>query len=110
MRNKSRKSKKTSSKKWKPKELCSGPSKLCQAFGITRDNTNTKDLAEEGSEIWLEDADEVPSDNVTVCKRIGIEGSGAEYANLPYRFYEKQNENVSVLDEQDKKSRKRKAS
>ena len=106
---KSRKStKKSAEKKWKVKELCSGPSKLCQALGITRDNTNEKDLSKKDSDIWLESAPSVAKENITISKRIGIEGSGAEYANLPYRFYEKHNDNVSVLDPQDKKSRKRK--
>ena len=74
-----------------------------------QDNTNEKDLTSDSSEVWLEESPGVAIANITTCKRIGIDGSGAEYANLPYRFYEKNNENVSVLDQQDKKGRKRKA-
>ena len=33
-----------------------------------------------------------------VCKRIGVEGYGAEAANQQYRFYIAGNQNVSVVD------------
>ena len=85
------------------KALCSGPSKLCQAFDITKDNSNAQDLTEQDADLWVEDGPEVDSAMIVTSTRVGIEGCGAESASKPYRFYEKDNIHVSVLDKEDKK-------
>jgi len=68
-------------------ELCNGPAKLCQAFGVTREQ-NGVDL--EGSEMWLE-ADGYVPDGVAVSTRVGLT-KGKE---LPLRFYLPDNHYVS---------------
>ncbi len=71
----------SSSRKFKEKELCSGPGKLVQAMGI-RKNQTFHDLTE-GPLYIREGADR--SFEVKTSTRIGIaEGKGH---NLPYRFY-----------------------
>lgn len=83
--------------KMKETELCSGPSKLCQAFGITKNLCNGADLVS-SDHIWIENASDVSETNIVSSKRIGIESAGAEVANRLYRFYERYNRNVSVRD------------
>ena len=115
--------------KIKERDLCSGPSKLCQvcldtlstshcllesfwrflqinqtfdshiyqAFNITKELFNSVDLTE-SSEIWLENAVDIPDNEIVHSKRIGIESAGAEVANKLYRFYVHSNEHVSVRD------------
>ncbi len=52
------------------RNLCSGPAKLCQAFGIGRSDNGT-DLT--GPEIWIaEDADSVSPGRIRRSPRIGI--------------------------------------
>ena len=83
-------------KPMKDKDLCSGPSKLCQAFNINKD-LNCVDLRD-SEEIWLEDGDPVPEDNMVNSTRIGIEGAGPEWSQLKLRWYILDNKNVSVRD------------
>ena len=115
--------------KIKDRDLCSGPSKLCQvclntlctshslleslwrfleinktfdsyiyqAFNITKELFNSVDLTE-SSDIWLENAVDIPDNEMVHSKRIGIESAGAEVANKLYRFYVHSNEHVSVRD------------
>jgi DNA-3-methyladenine glycosylase len=68
-------------------ELCNGPGKLCQAFGITR-TQNGLDL--EGDEIWIEDNGFAPQD-IAISTRVGL-NAGADF---PYRFYLPRNPFVS---------------
>jgi DNA-3-methyladenine glycosylase len=60
-------------RKRKPSErgdLCSGPAKLCQAFGIARKENGT-DLC--GAAIWIERREELPSSfTIEATPRIGI--------------------------------------
>jgi DNA-3-methyladenine glycosylase len=70
-----------------PVELCNGPAKLCQAFGITRAD-NGQDL--EGPEVWIEDDGQV-AHNVAISTRVGLT-AGRE---LPFRFYLADNPYVS---------------
>ena len=44
MRRNRKKSKKTAGKPLKTKDLCSGPSKLCQVMGITKQEYNCVDM------------------------------------------------------------------
>ena len=83
-------------KPMKDKDLCSGPSKLCQAYNINKD-LNCLDLSD-SEEIWLEDGDTVTEDNMVNSTRIGIEGAGPEWSQLKLRWYILDNKNVSVRD------------
>ncbi len=78
----------------KDTDLGSGPSKLTQALGITRGNSDQKDLVTSKS-IWLEDGDEFGEEEIVVSKRVGIE-SAEDWADKPLRFYVKGNKSVSV--------------
>lgn len=60
-------------------DLCNGPAKLCQAFGITR-SQNGVDLL--GDEIWIE-CPSLSTVEIAVSTRVGLT-AGKE---LPLRFY-----------------------
>ncbi|XP_061556704.1 DNA-3-methyladenine glycosylase isoform X1 [Phycodurus eques] len=83
----------------KDKELCNGPSKLCQALDVPR-RFDRRDLATD-PEVWLEDADLSAGDAhdgvVVEAPRVGIESHG-EWAKKPLRFYIRGNACVSVVD------------
>jgi len=82
--------------KLKATDLCSGPSKLCQAMEITK-KLDQVDLCD--SEVmWVEKGDEAEQGQIVVTTRIGIESSGTESAGKPYRFYKMGNTHVSVRD------------
>ncbi|GFU72894.1 DNA-3-methyladenine glycosylase [Trichonephila clavipes] len=69
----------------KEKDLCSGPSKLCQALKIDK-QLNKIDLCT-SKVLWLEDGERIPLCDIVECKRIGIDSAGEEWANKPLRFY-----------------------
>ncbi|HLJ69094.1 MAG TPA: DNA-3-methyladenine glycosylase [Chloroflexota bacterium] len=69
------------------RDLCNGPGKLCQSFGITRDQ-NGDDL--EGSDIWIED-DGFRANAVATSTRVGLSAG----ADLPFRFFVQGNPFVS---------------
>lgn len=69
--------------------LCNGPAKFCQAFGITGKD-NKKPLA---GDFAIFDAPEIPASQIATSARVGI-SSGTE---LPWRFYIKDNPFVSRL-------------
>jgi DNA-3-methyladenine glycosylase len=72
--------------------LTSGPGKLTKALGIDK-NLNGKSLI--GEEVWLEDRNvNVPKAKIGVSSRIGIDYAG-EDAELPWRFFVKENPWVS---------------
>ena len=74
-----------------PKELfnlCSGPAKICQAFGINREQ-NGINLC--GDEIYILDAPEIPASKIVSTTRIGIKKS----IDLLWRYYIKDNPFVS---------------
>lgn len=80
-----------STKKITPKQhlnLTSGPAKLCQAFGITR-NQNGTDLT--GRSIYLLENKAVSESETVKTTRIGIKKS----VDLPWRFYIRNNPFVS---------------
>lgn len=79
----------------KDKDLCNGPSKLCQAMDITKTQFDQYDLCK-GEELWLEKGDAVACENIVVTTRIGINGAGQESASKLLRFYIKGNEHISV--------------
>ncbi|XP_040296808.1 DNA-3-methyladenine glycosylase isoform X1 [Bufo bufo] len=90
-----RNAKRNVQKPLKDKELCNGPSKLCQAFAIEK-NFDRRDLANDQS-TWLEAGPEIPEEDIVSCARIGISNAG-EWTRKPLRFYIKDNKFVSVRD------------
>lgn len=73
------------------KGLSAGPGMLSQAMGITTDVYGTK---LNGNMIWIEDQEDIESDNIVVTTRIGVEYA-EEDALKPWRFYVKENNWVS---------------
>ncbi len=71
------------------RQLCNGPSKLCQAFGITR-SLNGADVC--GEELYFTTG--VDPGEVVTAKRVGIDyaGPGREW---PWRFMAKDDPFVS---------------
>ena len=63
------------------RNLTSGPGRLAQAFGITRDRDNGKDLTTTGSDLWLADDGFRPG-QIVIARRVGI----SKAANLPLRY------------------------
>jgi len=61
--------------------LTSGPGRLAEALGITRERDNGKDLTSTRSDLWLADDGFVP-EKVLVTKRIGI----TKAADMPLRY------------------------
>lgn len=89
---------KPGAKSLKDKELCNGPSKLCQALDIRR-SFDRRDLATD-VEVWLEMDPEkeaiVDAGEVVMAPRIGVDSHG-EWATKPLRFYLRGHPCVSVL-------------
>ncbi|KAM8934185.1 DNA-3-methyladenine glycosylase [Pelodytes ibericus] len=77
------------------KELCNGPSKLCQAMSIEK-SFDRRDLATDKLS-WLEAGPNIPEQDIVSCARIGI-GCAGEWTHKPLRFYVKGNKYVSVRD------------
>ncbi len=73
------------------KNLTSGPGKLCIAMNIDR-SLNGSDLR--GDKTWLENYRRLTDDQTAVGTRIGIDYAGDD-ANLPLRFWLKENEFIS---------------
>lgn len=74
-------------------KLTTGPGKLSQALAISKkhDGTNLQKMP-----IWLEDiGNSIPANDIHQTTRIGVDYAG-EDAKLPYRFYLKNSEFVSV--------------
>jgi DNA-3-methyladenine glycosylase len=61
--------------------LTSGPGRLAEAFGITRERDNNKDLTSRRSDLWIGDDSFIPS-RIFECPRIGI----TKAADLPLRY------------------------
>lgn len=80
----------------KDRELCSGPSKLCQALAIDK-SFDQRDLAQDEA-VWLEHGPlESRSPAVVAAARIGI-GHAGEWTQKPLRFYVQGSPWVSVVD------------
>jgi DNA-3-methyladenine glycosylase len=75
----------------KDTNLTSGPGKLCIALGIDK-SFNNEDLL--GEKIWLEDAANIPPDEIACGVRVGIDYAD-EYAAKPWRYWLKNNRFVS---------------
>lgn len=91
---------KDAGRKLKLFELCNGPSKLCLAMNITKEALN-KEFLPDSQALWLERADgegDLPTEEIVVSRRVGIEGAGRESAAKPLRFYLRDCDCVSVRD------------
>lgn len=91
-----RSKKRQNEKELKVKELCNGPSKLCQALDVTK--LLNKDDMTTSNILWIEDGDDICENDIISSKRIGISSAGEEWANKPLRFYIKNNTFVSIRD------------
>lgn len=74
-------------------DLSSGPGKLCQAFGVTR-QLNGASACALASECFFEEAEHVPKKSILSTKRIGVEYAGA-WKDKPLRFCMKDSPFVS---------------
>eukprot|EP00088_Acartia_fossae_P034092 TRINITY_DN34979_c0_g1_i1.p1 TRINITY_DN34979_c0_g1~~TRINITY_DN34979_c0_g1_i1.p1 ORF type:complete len:273 (-),score=40.27 TRINITY_DN34979_c0_g1_i1:625-1443(-) len=83
--------------KLKLKDLCNGPSKLCDALNITKEEMNFVDLTD-NTTLWLEDLSNQDEKVLVTSTRIGIEGAGQPWSDLPLRFYLLGNKSVSARD------------
>lgn len=63
------------------RKLTSGPGRLAEAFGITRQRDNGKNLTSRTSDLWISE-DGSPPPRVLVTKRIGI----TKAADMPLRY------------------------
>ncbi|XP_059271867.1 DNA-3-methyladenine glycosylase isoform X2 [Mustela nigripes] len=80
----------------KDRELCSGPSKLCQALAINK-SFDQRDLAADTA-VWMEhSAPGTREPSVVAAARVGI-GQAGEWAQKPLRFYVRGSPWVSVVD------------
>nr|XP_020465969.1 DNA-3-methyladenine glycosylase [Monopterus albus] len=87
----------------KDKELCNGPSKLCQALNILR-CFDRRDLASD-PEVWLEgdaNTSQAEPHDIVSAPRIGIESHG-DWAKKPWRFYLRGHPCVSVVNKEAEK-------
>uniref|UniRef100_A0A914VJS5 DNA-3-methyladenine glycosylase n=1 Tax=Plectus sambesii TaxID=2011161 RepID=A0A914VJS5_9BILA len=80
----------------KPRDMCSGPSKLCQALAITKPIIDKSDTTVSEQIFFANDSFVVDQSDIVVKGRIGLETYGAELATLPLRFYIRDNVHVSV--------------
>jgi DNA-3-methyladenine glycosylase len=72
------------------RDLCSGPARLCQAFGITRRHDGIDLVTGAGGLAIIDDGTAPPLDPV-IAARIGIRHAADE----PWRWYVRGNSNVS---------------
>lgn len=96
-RQKSRKRSTVASTKFKLHELTNGPSKLCMAFDIHRENCDKIDLAT-SDEMWLEEGDDCKENvEIVAAKRIGIDRAPVQARDKLWRFYFDENMFVSTV-------------
>ncbi|XP_076811039.1 DNA-3-methyladenine glycosylase-like isoform X1 [Clavelina lepadiformis] len=76
--------------------ISNGPSKLCQALHIEKSMDKLNLMTSD--ELWLENGDAVPEEQIVCCKRIGLSKRSGVWQNKPFRFYIKGNKFVSVRD------------
>lgn len=62
--------------------VASGPGRLCQAFGITREQDNGKDLTDQSNDLYVI-ADDHVAPRIVTTPRVGI----TKAAELPLRFF-----------------------
>lgn len=71
------------------KNLVDGPSKLCMAMNITKEEFNGKDSCSSSSKLFLSQGQKINTNNIILNKRIGIDYA-KEDKNLLLRFTLKQ--------------------
>ncbi len=76
----------------KDKELCNGPSKLCQAMNINKSCNKIDTILSD--KVWFEREVGYVLDEIVVKSRIGVDYA-EEWAQTPLRFYIKDNKCVS---------------
>lgn len=82
----------------KPSDLSGGPGKLCRALRIDK-SLNEIRLDVPGGPLWLEQGASPEALDIVQAPRINIPYA-EEYAELPWRFYLRNNPYVSVNDKQ----------
>ncbi|KAL1227519.1 DNA-3-methyladenine glycosylase [Trichinella spiralis] len=75
-------------------DLCNGPSKLCQAFGITKQKFNKVNLCKSNELYFAESITPDESFEILSSPRIGIDYA-EEWSQKPLRFYVKESPFVS---------------
>lgn len=76
--------------------LANGPGKLCRWMGLNKTLYGV-DLCK-SDRIWIEDCgDKINSREIVSGPRIGIDYAGEHWANMPWRFWIKNNKYVSVI-------------
>lgn len=68
-------------------QLSSGPGVVSKALGITREHNGIDLLDTDSPVLLLPPAEVIPPDEIVTTPRIGIGGSGPEWAARPWRFY-----------------------
>ena len=74
-----------------PRHITAGPGNLSKALGI---HTTLTGESLTGKKVWIEDAPNLPDDQIVASTRVGVAYAG-EDAYLPYRFSVKDNKWVS---------------
>ncbi|XP_064604475.1 DNA-3-methyladenine glycosylase-like [Liolophura sinensis] len=87
---------KSPTKPLKEHQLGNGPSKICMALGIKKEEVNRLDLTV-SKDVWLEKGDN--SQPIVISKRINI-SYGEDWVDKPLRFYLLDNKCVSVRDKE----------
>ncbi|KAA0196133.1 hypothetical protein HAZT_HAZT003534, partial [Hyalella azteca] len=81
----------------KTHQICNGPSKLCIALSINKDECNKLDLCSSPI-LFLEEGTHVSDSEVVTCKRVGIDRVAQPWRDAPLRYYVRGSCCVSVRD------------
>ena len=68
-----------------PAHWTDGPGKVCQALGIDRRH-NALDLCSPNSELFIEFSPPIPSENVTIGPRVGLNSVPEPWRSMPWRY------------------------
>lgn len=80
-------------RKGQEKHVCNGPARLCQAFLINK-SLNGNDLTAD-KELWIENGQEIANSEIVSKPRVGIDYADAKDREALWRFYIRNNSNVS---------------
>ncbi len=69
----------------KSKDLTNGPAKLTQAFGLDI-HQHKLDLTKKTSQLWIEPAETILDENVTIGQRVGLYSVPEPWKSMPWRF------------------------